>query len=98
MTSTYPLPLLEASFPLGSPGPSPLGIPLVLSAFVLTFSQALVQVSYLNGMMVVNLYEISQPIREPLTEVRNDVLYEAISIFLLVRQQLQRINQIATKA
>ena len=65
-------------------------------------SLALVQVSYLKGSMVVNLYEFSQPIREPfrppLTEVRHDVLYEAISIILLVRQQLQRINQIAAKA
>ena len=47
--------------------------------------------------MVVNLYEFSQPIREPfrppLTEVRHDILYEAISIFLLV----QRINQISAK-
>ena len=33
-----------------------------------------------------------------LTEVRHDVLYEAVSILLLVRQQLQRINQISTKA
>ena len=58
--------------------------------------------SYLKDTIVVNLYEFSQPIREPfrppLTEVRHDVLYEAISIFLLVRQQLQRINQIAAKA
>ena len=29
-----------------------------------------------------------------LTEVRHDVLHEAVSIFLLVRQQLQRIDQI----
>ena len=29
-----------------------------------------------------------------LAEVRHDVLYEAVSIFLLVRQQLQRITQI----
>ena len=42
--------------------------------------------------MIVHLYEISQPIREalpaPLTEIRHDVLYEAVSVFLLVRQQL----------
>ena len=47
--------------------------------------------------MIVNLYEFSQPLREtfpaPLTEVRHDVLSEVVSI-LLVRQQLQRINQI----
>ena len=54
------------------------------------------------GHDVVNFDEISQPVREPLpapvTEVRHDVLYEAVFIFLLVRQQLQRINQISTKA
>ena len=65
-------------------------------------SQALVQVSYLKGTMVVNHYEISQPIREPfpapLTEVRHDVLHEAVSIFLLVRQQLQRIGQFFAQA
>ena len=33
-----------------------------------------------------------------LTEVCHNVLCEAISIFLLVRQQLQRINQISAKA
>ena len=42
--------------------------------------------------------KFSQTLREtfpaPLTEVRHDVLYGAVSIFLLVRQQLQRINQI----
>ena len=52
--------------------------------------------------MIVNLCQFSQPLREalpaPLTEVRHDVLYEAVSIFLLVRQQLQRINQMSAKA
>ena len=82
MTSTCPLPLLEASIHLGS--------------------QAFVQVSNLKGTLVVNPNEISQPMREaltaPLTEARHDVLYEAVSIFLLVRQQLQRINQIPAEA
>ena len=31
-------------------------------------------------------------------EVRHNVLYEAVSIFLLVRQQLQRIYQISAQA
>ena len=66
------------------------------------FSHALAQVSNLKGALVINLYEIPQPIREalraPLTEVLHDVLYEAVSIFLLVRQQRQGINQISTKA
>ena len=61
------------------------------------FSHALVHVSYLKGTMIVSLHEISQLIREalpaPLAEVRQDVLYEAVSILLLVRQQLQRSNQ-----
>ena len=50
--------------------------------------------------MVVNLYEIPQPIAlpAPLTEFRHDVLYEAVSIFFLVRHQLQSINQISAKA
>ena len=43
----------------------------------------------------------SQPLREalpaPHTEVCHNVLYEAVSIFLLVRQQLQRINQISAQ-
>ena len=50
--------------------------------------------------MIVNLYEVSQPLRETLpahlAEVRHGVLYEAVSIFLLVRQQLRRIDQIPT--
>ena len=58
--------------------------------------------SYFYGTMIVNLCQFSQPLREalpaPLTEVRHDVLYEAVSIFLLVRQQLQRINQMSAKA
>ena len=66
------------------------------------FPHALAQVSNLKGMLVVNLYEFSQPNREPfpapLTEVRHDVLYEAVSFFLLVRQQLQLINQISAQA
>ena len=36
--------------------------------------------------MIVNVYEFSRPLREtlpaPLTEVRHDVLYDAVSIFL----------------
>ena len=56
----------------------------------------------LQGTMIVNLCEVSQPLRETLpahlTEVRHDVLYEAVSILLLVRQQLQRIDQIPTSA
>ena len=52
--------------------------------------------------MIVNLFEIPQPIREalpaPLTEARHDVLYEAVSFFLLVRRQLQRIKQMSTKS
>ena len=52
--------------------------------------------------MIVNLYEISQPFSETLsahlTEIRHDDLYEAVSIFLLVRQQLQRINRIPALA
>ena len=39
------------------------------------------------GTMIVNLYPAH------LTEVRHDVLYEAVSILLLVREQLQRIDQ-----
>ena len=66
------------------------------------FAHALVKVSNLKGTLVVNLCEFSQTFREtlsiPLTEVCHDVLYEAVSMFLLVRQQLQRINQIAAKA
>ena len=50
--------------------------------------------------MIVNLYECSQLLRETvpahLTKVRHEVLYEAVSILLLVRQQLQRIDQIPT--
>ena len=65
------------------------------------FSHALAQVSNLKGTLVVNLCEFSQPMHEalpaPLTEVRHDVLNEAVSIFLLVRQQLQRVNQISAK-
>ena len=48
--------------------------------------------------MVVNLNEISQPFREtlpaPLAEVRHDVLYEAVSIFLLVRPQLHKSPEV----
>ena len=51
--------------------------------------QALVQVSHVKSTRVFGLCEISQPVRETfpalLTEVRRDVLCEAISIFLLVR-------------
>ena len=50
--------------------------------------------------MIVNLYEVSQTLCETLpahiTEVRHDVLYETVSILLLVRQQLQRIYYIPT--
>ena len=66
------------------------------------FSDSLTQVSNLMGTLVINLYEIPPPFCEalpaPITEVRYDVLYEAVSIFLLLRQQLQRINQMPTKA
>ena len=53
--------------------------------------------------MIVNFFKkFSQPVREPLpaplTEVRHDVLCEAVSILLSVRQQLQRIDQFPTKA
>ena len=34
----------------------------------------------------------------PLAEIRHDVQYEAVSILLLVRQQLQRIDQISAEA
>ena len=48
--------------------------------------------------MIVNLYQVARRRRETLpahlTEVRHDVLHEAVSILLLVRQQLQRIDQI----
>ena len=61
-----------------------------------------VQVSNHKGALIVNLYEVSQPLRETfsahLTEVCHDVLYETVSIFLLVRQQLQRIDQICAQA
>ena len=44
----------------------------------------------------------SQPLREalpaPHTEVCHDVRYEAVSIFLLVRQQLQRSNQMSAQS
>ena len=57
-------------------------------------SQAFVQVSYFQGTMIVNMYEFSPNLREalpaPLAEVRHDVLHEAVSIVLLVRQQLRR--------
>ena len=48
------------------------------------------QLSYFKGTMIVNLCEVSQTLCEALaahlTEVRHDVLYEAVSIVLLVRQ------------
>ena len=54
-------------------------------------------VSHFKGTMIVNFHEIARPLRETLpallTEVRHDVLYEAVSI-VLFRQQLQRIDQI----
>ena len=37
------------------------------------------------------------PFSAPLTEVCHDVLYEAVSIFLPVRQQLQRIDQMSAQ-
>ena len=65
-------------------------------------SHAPVQVSNLKGTLIVNLYEFSQTFREtfsaPLTEVCYDVLHEAVSIFLLVCQQLERIDQICAQA
>ena len=67
-----------------------------LSCF--TFSQAPVQASALT----VNLYEFSQTFRETfsalLTEDCHDVLCEAVSIFLLVCQQFQRIDRICAQA
>ena len=68
----------------------------------LSRSHAPVQVTNLKGALTVNLYEFSQTFREtfsaPLTEVCHDVLYEAVSILLLLRQQLQRIDQICAQA
>ena len=91
MTCTCPLPLLEASIHLGSSLTVTSGYPS--DPFVLLkVPQAFVQMSYLQGTMIVNLCELSQPLREalpaPLAEVRQDVLYEAVSTFLLVPQQL----------
>ena len=66
------------------------------------FSHALAQVSNLKRTLVVHFYEFSQPLREalpaPHTEVCHNFLFEAVSIFLLVRQQLQHINQIPADA
>ena len=66
------------------------------------FSRAPVQVSNLKGTLIVNLYEFSQTFRETLsallTKVCHDVLCEAVSIFFLVCQQLQRIDQICAQA
>ena len=64
-------------------------------------SETFGQVSYFWGTMIVDLNKFPQLLREapaPLTEVRHDVLYEAVSIFLSVRQQLQRIDQISAQA
>ena len=65
-------------------------------------SHAPVQVTNLKGTLIVNLYEFSQTFREtfsaPLTEVCHDVLCEAVFIFLLVRQQFQRMDQISAQA
>ena len=65
-------------------------------------SCAPVQVSNLEGTLIVNLYEFSQTFREtfsaPLTQVCHEVLYEAESIFLLTCQQLQRFDQICAHA
>ena len=55
-----------------------------------------------RGTLIVILYEFSQTFRKtssaPLTEVCHDVLYEAVPIFLLVCQQLQRIDKNSAKA
>ena len=102
MSSTYPLPLLAASIHLGSPRPSPLGILLELSAFVRCISPCPGSSIQLKRTLVVNLFDISQLVREalpaPHTEVCHNVLHEAVSIFLLVRQRLQRLNQMSSQA
>ena len=62
----------------------------------------LAQVSNLKGTLVVNLDEFSQSLHEalpaPHTEVCHNLLCEAVSIFLLVRQQLQRMDHICAQA
>ena len=65
-------------------------------------SSALVQVSNFQGALILNSYESTQAVRETfsalLTQVLHNILQEAVSIFLLIRQQLQRIDQICAKA
>ena len=79
------------------------GILLILSAFVLKGSQASLRCPTSNGTMIVNLYELSQPLREAFLLpsprfVMSHWSVGDVSILLLIRQQLQCINQIPAEA
>ena len=99
MTSTYPLPLLAASIRLGS---SPLGILLILSAFLLQkFPKPSLRCPTSRARWLSILINSLSPFVSPFLVSRGSSrcsVWRPSPSSLLVLQQLQRINQLPAKA